>query len=78
LPVSPFLAVHRGLIFMVKSGISIELYCTLGGYRVVAWSNGKVVFARTYALRQVALKACKRLERSLADSSKGKNTSRSN
>jgi hypothetical protein len=53
------------LIFMVKSGISIELYWTLGGYRVVVWSSGKVAYARTYALRQVALKACKRLAKSL-------------
>lgn len=49
---------------MIKLDIAIELYCTLEGYRVVAWSNGHMVFARTYALRQVALKVCERLAKS--------------
>jgi hypothetical protein len=51
---------------MDKSDISIELYCTLDGYRVVARSNETIVYARTFALRQVALAACKRLAKSLA------------
>jgi len=57
---------------MDKSDISIELYSTLDGYRVVVRSNETVVFARTYALRQVALKVCERLAKSLVDSVKGK------
>jgi|GEM_PF-1469924 len=51
---------------MAKPNISIELYSTQGGYRVVARSNKKIVYARTYALRQVALKVCERLAKSLA------------
>jgi hypothetical protein len=59
---------------MIKSDISINLYCTLDGYRVVAWSNGHMVFARTYALRQVALKACERLAKSQDSPPDGQDT----
>lgn len=61
---------------MVKSDISIKLYWTLDGYRVVVRENGKVVFVRTYALRQVALKACERLAKSRAVASDGQNRER--
>jgi hypothetical protein len=61
---------------MVKSDISIELYWTLDGYRVVVCENGKIVFVRTYALRQVALKACERLAKSRAVASDGQNRGR--
>jgi hypothetical protein len=56
---------------MFKSNTSIELHWTLEGYRVVVRENGKIVFVRTYALRQVALKACERLEKSWAVVSHG-------
>lgn len=63
---------------MVKPNISIEVHWTLDGYRVVVCENDKVVFARTYALRQVALKACERLAKSpaVASNSDGQNSSR--